>query len=104
MATMGDLIGFKGYLNSSAPFKPKEMPVVYKTGRHYHDWGFTEDYNESCNHFPRLYMDNGEEVGKSVYGLFSGCYNSDFDQVQSLSLQQMVPSIVLCSNQWCLVW
>lgn len=92
---MGDLIGFKGHLNSSAPFEPKEMPISYKTNRHYHDWSFTDDYNESCKDFPRLYMENGEEVGKSVYGSFRGCYNSDFDQVQHRPLQQIFPSIFL---------
>ncbi|TQN65173.1 Cell wall alpha-1,3-glucan synthase ags1 [Colletotrichum shisoi] len=80
MATLGDLIGFKDYLNTSAPFEPKEMEVVYKTDRHYLDWTFPTKYNETCEHFPRLYLEEGREVPQEVYDMFGGCYDGDFDQ------------------------
>ncbi|KAK2048071.1 alpha-1,3-glucan synthase [Colletotrichum somersetense] len=80
MATMGDLIGFKKYLNSSAPFEPHEMEVVYKTDRQYLDWTFPTKYNETCEHFPRLYLEEGREVPQEIYDMFGGCYDGDFDQ------------------------
>ncbi|KAK2000291.1 alpha-1,3-glucan synthase [Colletotrichum falcatum] len=80
MATLGDLIGFKEYLNSSAPFEPHEMEVVYKTDRQYLDWTFPTKYNETCEHFPRLYLEEGKEVPQEIYDMFGGCYDGDFDQ------------------------
>ncbi|KAK1579891.1 alpha-1,3-glucan synthase [Colletotrichum navitas] len=80
MATLGDLIGFKDYLNSSAPFEPHEMEIVYKTDRQYLDWTFPTEYNETCEHFPRLYLEEGKEVPQEIYDMFGGCYNGDFDQ------------------------
>ncbi|KAL0934139.1 alpha-glucan synthase [Colletotrichum truncatum] len=80
VATLGDLIGFKDYLNTTAPFKPTELETIYKTDRHYLDWTFPTKYNETCEHFPRLYYESGYEVGEEVYGMFKGCYDGDFDQ------------------------
>ncbi|OLN82365.1 Cell wall alpha-1,3-glucan synthase ags1 [Colletotrichum chlorophyti] len=80
VATLGDLIGFKDYLNTSAPFEPHEMEVIYKTDRQYLDWTFPTKYNETCEHFPRLYYENGYEVGQDIYDMFGGCYDGDFDQ------------------------
>lgn len=81
MATLGDLIGYKDYLNTSAPFEPHEMDVIYKTDRQYLDWTFPTKYNETCEHFPRLYLEEGKEVGQEIYDMFGGCYDGDFDQV-----------------------
>lgn len=81
---MGDLIGFDGYLNSSAPYVPEhEHEAVWKspTGRRYWDYDFGTSYNDTCLNFPRLYWDNGSEVQQFVYDSFGGCYNGDFDQV-----------------------
>ncbi|KAG8157720.1 hypothetical protein KVR01_012382 [Diaporthe batatas] len=81
VATMGDLIGFTGYLNKSAPYVPEhEHTALWKTSRRYHDFTFGTTFNETCEHFPRLYWDNGSEVGSAVYDSFGGCYNGDFDQ------------------------
>ncbi|KAF6820108.1 alpha-glucan synthase [Colletotrichum plurivorum] len=80
VATLGDLIGYKDYLNTTAPFEPHEMEVIYKTERQYLDWTFADGYNETCEHFPRLYYESGSEVGPEVYDMFQGCYNGDFDQ------------------------
>ncbi|KAI7774406.1 hypothetical protein LA080_008800 [Diaporthe eres] len=81
VATMGDLIGFTGYLNKSAPYVPDhEHTALWKTSRRYHDFTFGTTFNDTCEHFPRLYWDNGSEVGSAVYDSFGGCYNGDFDQ------------------------
>lgn len=81
---MGDLVGFKGYLNESAPYVPEhEHEALWKAanGRRYHDFQFGTEFNSSCENFPRLYWDNGSDVQQSVYDTFGGCYNGDFDQV-----------------------
>ncbi|KAI8241993.1 Cell wall alpha-1,3-glucan synthase mok13 [Colletotrichum sp. SAR 10_99] len=80
VATLGDLIGYKEYLNTTAPFEPHEMEAIYKTDRHYLDWTFPTGYNKTCENFPRLYYESGYEVGEEVYGMFEGCYDGDFDQ------------------------
>ncbi|CAN8104906.1 unnamed protein product [Discula destructiva] len=81
LATMGDLIGFDGYLNKSTPFVPDgEHEALWKTSRRYHDFDFGTVFNASCLNFPRLFWDNGSEVEQSVYDTFGGCYNGDFDQ------------------------
>lgn len=84
---MGDLVGFKGYLNKSAPYVPDhEHQALWKAsdGRRYHDFNFGTAWNSTCENFPRLYWDNGSEVGSSVYDSFGGCYNGDFDQVRAV--------------------
>ncbi|ORY57893.1 alpha-1,3-glucan synthase [Pseudomassariella vexata] len=79
VATMGDLIGFDGYLNESTPFKTDEHAVMWKGHRRYHDFNFGVDYNETCD-FPRLWDEKGYLVGPEVTSQFKGCYNGDFDQ------------------------
>ncbi|ORY54718.1 alpha-1,3-glucan synthase [Pseudomassariella vexata] len=79
LATMGDLIGFENYLNESAPFWLEEHPALWKTSRHYHDFTYGTEYNETCD-MPRFYLDDGEEVDQDVYDQFGGCYDGDFDQ------------------------
>ncbi|GKT68656.1 alpha-glucan synthase [Colletotrichum tofieldiae] len=82
MATLGDLIGYKNYLNTSAPFQAHEMEVIYKTDRQYLDWTFPTNYNDTCEHFPRFYLEEGKEVPEEIYAMFKGCYNGDFDQMR----------------------
>lgn len=48
IATLGDLIGFEGYLNETAPFTTKEHRVQWKTDRQYLDFDFGNTYNETC--------------------------------------------------------
>lgn len=81
---MGDLVGFKGYLNKSAPYVPEhEHEAVWKAanGRRYHDFDFGTTFNSTCENFPRLYWANGSEAEQSVYDTFGGCYDGEFDQV-----------------------
>ncbi|PYH55725.1 alpha-1,3-glucan synthase [Aspergillus niger CBS 101883] len=79
LATMGDLIGFEGYLNTSAPFTVDEHKVEWKTARRYVDFDFGNSYNETCD-YPRFWYENGYPVQKTVTDSLVGCYDSDFDQ------------------------
>lgn len=79
MATMGDLIGFDGHLNSTAPFNTKEYRALYKTDKEYHDFVFGNDYNETCE-YPRFYDETGVRLAAANSSGLQGCYNSDFDQ------------------------
>ncbi|KAK3321725.1 hypothetical protein B0H66DRAFT_513919 [Apodospora peruviana] len=76
MATMGDLIGFKGYLNESTPFLEEEHEVLWKSDRRYLDFDISNEYNETCN-YPEFWYEDGTRIKPE--GL-KGCYNSDFDQ------------------------
>ncbi|TIC95265.1 Cell wall alpha-1,3-glucan synthase mok13 [Colletotrichum higginsianum] len=79
MATMGDLIGFEGYLNESTPFRTDEHKVLWKTSRQYLDFNIGNEYNESCE-YPAFWFEDGKPVGPDVEAQLKGCYNSDFDQ------------------------
>jgi alpha-1,3-glucan synthase len=80
MATMGDLIAFDGYLNSSTPFELSEHKVQWRDPqRQYLDFHTGNDYNETCN-YPRFWLDTGFPVGEDVTSGMKGCYNSEFDQ------------------------
>ncbi|KAE8394957.1 hypothetical protein BDV23DRAFT_178946 [Aspergillus alliaceus] len=79
IATLSDLIGFEGHLNTSTPFSEKEYKALWKSGRRYADFDFGNDYNDTCD-YPRLYYENGYPVNQSFISGLVGCYNSDFDQ------------------------
>ncbi|RDW75869.1 glycoside hydrolase family 13 protein [Coleophoma crateriformis] len=80
MGTMGDLIAFDGYLNSSTPFQLTEHKVQWRDpDRQYLDFAFSEEYNTTCD-YPRFWLETGYPVGTSVTDLMNGCYNSEFDQ------------------------
>ena len=79
MATMSDLIGFQGYMNTSTSFRTTEYKVQWKTSRHYMDFDFGNTYNETCK-YPRLWNETGFPVGPDVTSQLKGCYDSDFDQ------------------------
>jgi alpha-1,3-glucan synthase len=76
---LGDLLGFDGYLNISAPFTTQEYQVQYKSSRQYVDFSFGDTYNSSCK-YPQFYNETGYPVDSYVYDELKGCYNSDFDQ------------------------
>ncbi|CAG7922354.1 unnamed protein product [Penicillium olsonii] len=79
VSTMGDLIGFEGYLNTTTPFSTKEHKASWKSGRRYVDFEYGNDYNETCD-YPRFWNETGYPVDDYVYDELSGCYDSDFDQ------------------------
>lgn len=78
-ATLGDLIGFEGYLNETAPFTIDEHQAVYKTGRTYTDFDLSRDYNESCQ-YPKFWNETGFPVDADIQAQFGGCYAGEFDQ------------------------
>ena len=78
-ATLGDLIGFDGYLNTTTPFETTEHQVQWKGWRQYWDFEFGNDYNETCN-YPQFYNESGWPVEEKVTDRLHGCYNSEFDQ------------------------
>jgi alpha-1,3-glucan synthase len=80
---MGNLIGFEGFLNESAPFRQEEHKVVWKSERRYPDFNFGNTYNNTCD-YPRFWNESGGRVTKDNDANVSklvGCYNSEFDQV-----------------------
>ncbi|KAJ5243214.1 uncharacterized protein N7469_001541 [Penicillium citrinum] len=79
VATMGDLIGFEGYLNTTTPFLLKEHKAQWKSDRRYVDFHFGNTYNETC-HYPRFWNETGFPVSKHVDDQLKGCFDSDFDQ------------------------
>jgi alpha-1,3-glucan synthase len=80
MATMGDLIAFKGFENASVPFTTSEHEVLYKDPqRQYADFTFRNKYNTTCA-YPRFWLETGFPVGSDVTNQLGGCYDSEFDQ------------------------
>lgn len=81
MATMGDLIGFEGYLNTSAPFSFREHNVLWKTNRQYHDYSFNNTELEVCPwQYPRFWGDDGLQYNDSNTAQMISCRDSEFDQ------------------------
>lgn len=80
---LSNLIGFKGFLNSSADFRPEEYEVQWVTDRQYADFSFGNDYNESCN-YPQFWDEEGFPLTDEGVEQLNGCYNSDFDQYGEL--------------------
>jgi len=81
MATMGDLMGFKGYLNQSTPFDNEEHDVIWKSETRYHDYSQSDEKLEKCE-YPRFWDDHGHQV-TNLSDFFVGCRDSEFDQVCS---------------------
>ncbi|KAK5174810.1 uncharacterized protein LTR77_001893 [Saxophila tyrrhenica] len=77
-ATLGDLMGFEGYLNESTPFDPEEHNVVWKSEMRYHDFQQSDDELASCD-YPRFWDDSGHRM-TNLTDYFVGCRDSEFDQ------------------------
>ncbi|KAH0555720.1 hypothetical protein GP486_006335, partial [Trichoglossum hirsutum] len=79
MATMGDLIGFENYLNTSTPFRFDEHNAVWKSERRYHDFHPGNGFNDNCE-YPTFWSDKGS-MYDGVIDQFQGrCRDSEFDQ------------------------
>jgi alpha-1,3-glucan synthase len=81
--TMGDLLGFDGYLNDTTPFTLKEHKVVWKSDRRYLDFDIKNDYSDKCD-YPRFWNETGYPIDKEYTDLMNGCYDSDVDQYGKL--------------------
>ena len=79
MSTMGDLIGFEGYLNTTTPFSFTEHNAVWKSPRRYWDFPLGDD-SVDCE-YPRFWDEHGVLVGEDVMSRMTTCRTSDFDQV-----------------------
>jgi alpha-1,3-glucan synthase len=79
-ATMGDLLGFEGFLNVSTPFDAKEHNYVWKDTRRYFDFAPGDTYLDKCD-YPRFWDAEGHRVLNTTH-LLVGCRDSEFDQVR----------------------
>ncbi|KAL4788597.1 hypothetical protein BJX76DRAFT_353043 [Aspergillus varians] len=79
IATMGDLVGFEGHLNTTTPFTEKEHKALWKSERRYVDFDIGNNYNATCD-YPRFWYEDGMPVNQSLLSGLVGCYDSDFDQ------------------------
>lgn len=76
---MGDLLGFEGYLNTTAPFIFNEHKTQWKSSRRYLDFETGEDYNTTCE-YPRFWNETGYRIDSLYTDQMKGCYDSEFDQ------------------------
>ncbi|KAH2916900.1 hypothetical protein KXV64_009499 [Aspergillus fumigatus] len=83
LATLSNLIGFKGHLNTSADFRPDEYEVEWITDRRYADFKFSNEYNKTCD-YPKFWNETGFPLYSGGVEELKGCYNSDFDQYGEL--------------------
>jgi alpha-1,3-glucan synthase len=81
ISTMGDLIGFEDYLNTTTPFSFTEHNAVWKSSRRYWDFPLGDD-TVDCK-YPRFWDEHAELVGDDVKSRMTTCRASDFDQVGS---------------------
>ncbi|KAK0927193.1 hypothetical protein LTR29_017683 [Friedmanniomyces endolithicus] len=82
-ATLGDLMGFEGYLNESTPFAAEEHDVIWKSERRYHDFFQSNEELDTCD-YPRFWGDKGHQVNNLSH-LLAGCRDSEFDQYGEVS-------------------
>lgn len=82
VGTMGDLIGFKGFLNTSTPFSLNEYDAVWKDPKYapwnfsrYRDFNVDNDHDPDCK-MPKFWHDDGTVIDVQT----DGCKKSDFDQ------------------------
>jgi hypothetical protein len=98
MSTLGDLLGFEGFLNTSTPFSTAGHKVEYKTDRHYLDFDFSNTFKEHCD-YPRFWNDSGQRVlakDDSTFAKLDGCFDSEFDQVGTrYSQRHQLTNIIL---------
>ncbi|KAJ7582663.1 modular protein with glycoside hydrolase family 13 and glycosyltransferase family 5 domains [Mycena floridula] len=83
VGTMGDLVGFQGYLNVSTPFDLNEHSAIWKDPKRtpwnfsrYTDFNIANDRNHSCQ-LPTFWLDDATIVEIESN---AGCLESDFDQ------------------------
>lgn len=81
MATMGNLFGFQGYLNTSADFSFTEHKMQYTSNRIYRDFSYSNNFEEVCSYdFPRFWDQGGHVIRDNNTASMIGCMDSDFDQ------------------------
>ncbi|KAJ3830938.1 hypothetical protein F5878DRAFT_679700, partial [Lentinula raphanica] len=91
VGTMSDLIGFKGFLNTTAPFTLAEYEAEYLNPSYGIPWNFTDyrDFeisntrNITCV-LPQFWNDGTLLANVSSQAPLPGCLESDFDQDRSI--------------------
>ncbi|KAG9248333.1 hypothetical protein BJ878DRAFT_564182 [Calycina marina] len=78
-STLGDLLGFEGYLNTTTPFSYSEHNAIWKTSRRYWDFDLSNEYEDECD-YPRFWEDTGAMIARNVSENMVRCRTSDFDQ------------------------
>lgn len=93
MSTMGDLHGFEGHTNNSAPFLLSEYKVVLRNKqRQYHDFHpQTGDVRLDKCPYPVFWDETGAIVGESVTSMFGSCYDSEFNQAGDIEAFGVFP-------------
>ena len=92
MATLGDLIGFEGFLNVSTPLNYNEYNALWKTSRRYHDFEFNNHEHKKCDiEYPRFWNDYGERVTTNGSEYLVGCRDSEFDQYGDIAAFDIYP-------------
>ncbi|CAG8323048.1 unnamed protein product [Penicillium salamii] len=91
--TMADLLGFEGFLNSSAPLNPLEYRTVWKGDERYSDFAPSNTYKEQCK-YPTFYGELGFPISNTsdpLLAQFRGCYDSEFDQYGAIDSVSLTP-------------
>lgn len=83
MSTLGDLLAFRGYENTSTPFNFHGHDVLWKTDRQYHDYHFDNTWVDNCE-YPRFWDELGLPYHDGNTSQMVGCRAGDFDQVSDL--------------------
>lgn len=73
---MGDLIGFVGHENSSAPFQWQEYDYFWKSDRRYHDFVPGDVVNTTCQ-YPRFWNKDGYPLS-NITAVETECRESEF--------------------------
>ncbi|KAL8855438.1 MAG: hypothetical protein Q9178_007906 [Gyalolechia marmorata] len=90
MATMGDLIGFEGYLNESTPLSYTEHNAIWKGPRRYHDFTIGNVELTKCQ-YPRFWGSDGNPVVDHGTQNLKGCRDSEFDQYGDVPTSGLYP-------------
>ncbi|KAJ5639927.1 uncharacterized protein N7484_007789 [Penicillium longicatenatum] len=91
--TMVDLLGFKGFLNSTAPLNPLEYQTVWKGDERYFDFMPGDEYKQECQ-YPTFYTEEGRPVqngSDSFFDELKGCYDSEFDLYGAIDSIDLAP-------------
>ncbi|KAK4624114.1 Cell wall alpha-1,3-glucan synthase ags1 [Fulvia fulva] len=81
MATMSNLFGFEGYLNTSAEFQFNEHKMQYTSHTEYRDFYISNEFHEECPYdFPRFWDQGGNQIIDNNTKAMVGCMDSEFDQ------------------------
>lgn len=81
MATMGDVVSFEGYANSSTPWLYNEHKAQWKTSARYWDWEFSNEHYDECPwDYPKFWDQGGHLIDNNDTQAMVGCMDSEFNQ------------------------